>query len=78
MGNNGHIITVIMDPLLPIIDLPNLGMLEELQFSIQRFFEQSASENNHLLCYLPTIHNLIKKICPNFQVSVLNFSLFWG
>ena len=23
--------------------------------------------NNHLLCYWPTIHNLISKICPKFQ-----------
>ena len=40
----------------------------ELRFSIWRFFEQSVFENNHLLCYWPTIHNSIPKICPRFQV----------
>ena len=40
----------------------------ELQFSIQRSFEQSATEHNHLLCYWPIMHNSISKVCPNFQV----------
>ena len=35
---------------------------------------QSAFENNHLLCYQPTIHNLILKICPEFQVLSSHFS----
>ena len=30
---------------------------DKLWFSIWRFFGQSASVNNHLLCYWPTIHN---------------------
>ena len=42
----------------------------ELQFSIQRSFEQSATEHNHLLCYWPIMHNSISKVCPNFQVQV--------
>ena len=36
-------------------------------FFISRVFEQSASVNNHLLCYWPTIHNLISKICPKLS-----------
>ena len=44
------------------------GWQDELRFLIWRFFEQSAFVNNHLLCYWPTIHNSISKICPNFQV----------
>ena len=39
-------------------------------------FEQSATENNYLLCYWPAIHNLILKVCTEFQVLI--FSLFWG
>ena len=47
-----------------------------LRFSIWRLFEQSALAlvNNHLLCYWPTIHNLILKICPKIQV--LSFYFF--
>ena len=41
---------------------------DDLRFSIWRFFEQSSFVNNHLLCYWPTIHNFISKICPKFQV----------
>ena len=41
---------------------------DELWFSIWRFFEQSAFVNNHPLCYWPTSHNLISKICPKFQL----------
>ena len=40
----------------------------ELRFSIWRCFKQSAFVNNRLLYYWPTIHNLISKICPKFQV----------
>ena len=36
-------------------------------FLFEDFFKQSAFVNNHLLCYWPTIHNLILKICPKFQ-----------
>ena len=46
---------------------------DKLQFSIWRFFEQSAFVNIHLLCYWPTIHNLILKICLSFKLSVLTF-----
>ena len=46
---------------------------DELRFSIWRFFEQSAFVNNHLLCYWPTIHNSISKICPKFQVLSSHF-----
>ena len=46
---------------------------DELQFLILRFFEQSAFVNNHLLCYWPTIHLLILKICPKFQVLSSQF-----
>ena len=51
---------------------------DELRFSIWRFFEQSSFVNIHLLCYWPTIHNLILKICPKFQLSSCQFSLFQG
>ena len=44
----------------------------QLQFS--RFFEQSATQNNHLLRYLPTIHHSISKICPKFHVLSSHFS----
>ena len=42
---------------------------DKLRFStrISRFFEQSSFVNIHLLCYWPTIHNSISKICPRFQ-----------
>ena len=43
-------------------------------FSIQRFFEQSATQKNHLLCYQIVIHNLIWKICPKFKVPSPHFS----
>ena len=46
---------------------------DELRFSIWRFFEQSAFVNIHLLCYWPTIHNSISKICPKFQVIISHF-----
>ena len=45
----------------------------QLQFS--RFFEQSATQNNHLLRYLPTIHHSISKICPKFHVLSSHFSV---
>ena len=37
-------------------------------FRFKDFFEQFAFVNNHLLCYWPTVHNLISMICPKFQV----------
>ena len=46
---------------------------EKLRFSIWRFSEQPAFVNNHLLCYWPTIHHLISKICPKFQVLSSHF-----
>ena len=46
---------------------------DELRFSIWRFFEQSSFVNIHLLCYWPTIHNSISKICPKFQVLSSHF-----
>ena len=39
----------------------------------QRVFEQSATENTHILCYWQTIHNSISKICPVFKFSALTF-----
>ena len=39
----------------------------------RRSFEQSVFVNNHLLCYWPTIHNLISKICSKFQVLRFHF-----
>ena len=33
-----------------------------------RFEEQYCFVNIHLLCYRPTIHNSISRICPKFQV----------
>ena len=41
-------------------------------FLFEDFFEQSSFVNIHLLCYWPTIHNSISKICP------CQFSLFRG
>ena len=32
-----------------------------------KIFWANAFTNNHLLCYWPTIYNLISKICPKFQ-----------
>ena len=48
---------------------------DEFRFSIWlgRLFEQSSCVNIHLLCYWPTIHNLISKICPKFQVISSHF-----
>ena len=46
---------------------------DELRFSIWRFFEQSAFVTNHLLCYWPTTHNSISKVCPTFQVLSSHF-----
>ena len=43
-------------------------------FRFEDFLEQSAFVNNHLLCYRPTIHNSISKICPKFQVLSFTFS----
>ena len=48
--------------------ISNQRWQDKLRFSIWRFFEQSSFVNIHLLCYWPTIHNLISKICPKFQV----------
>ena len=45
---------------------------QALIFNIQ-IFEQSATQNNHVVCYWPTIHNLMSKICPNFPSQVLSF-----
>ena len=45
----------------------------ELRFWILRFFELSDLVNNHLLCYRPTIHLAISKICPKFQVISSHF-----
>ena len=45
----------------------------ELWFPIWRFFELSDLVHNHLLCYWPTIHNSISKICPKFQVISSHF-----
>ena len=42
-------------------------------FQFEDFFEQLAVVNNHLLCYWPTIYNLISKICPKFQVHCSHF-----
>ena len=52
----------------------NLRWQDELLFLIWRFFELSELVTNHLLCYWPTIDNLISKICPKFQV--FSFHLF--
>ena len=38
-----------------------------------RIFGQSAFANIHLLCYWPTVHNSISKICPKFQVISSHF-----
>ena len=47
---------------------------DELWFLIWRFFEQSAFVTIHLLCYRPTIHISISKICPKFQGLSSHFS----
>ena len=51
---------------------------DELWYLIQRFFEQCAFVNNHLLCFSPTIHNSTRTSRPwrsvlNFKLSVLTF-----
>ena len=46
---------------------------DELRFLIWRFFEQSAFVNIYLLCYWPTVHNLISKSCPKIQVINSHF-----
>ena len=46
---------------------------KNFDFLFEDFFGQSAFVNNHLLCYWPTIHNLISKICPEFQVISSHF-----
>ena len=43
------------------------------EFWSQDFFQRSATENKHLLCYWPTTHNLISKTCYNFQVLSSQF-----
>ena len=42
-------------------------------FQMERFLEQSAFVNNHLMCYWSTIHSLIPEICPKFQVLISHF-----
>ena len=51
----------------------DLHWLDKLQFSIWRFFLQTA-QNNHQLCYWLMMHNLISKICSKFQVSCFHIS----
>ena len=51
----------------------DLHWLDNLQFSISRFFKQASTQNSHLLCHLPNIHTLILKICPSFRCSVFTF-----
>ena len=50
---------------------------DKFRFSIWIFFELSTFVNSHLLCfsvcYWPTIHNYILKICPKFQVISSHF-----
>ena len=46
---------------------------DELRFLMWAFFEQSSFINIHLLCYRPTIHDSILKICPKFQVFSSHF-----
>ena len=46
---------------------------DEPPFWIWRFFGQSAFVNIYGQCYWPTIHNLILKICPKFQVISSHF-----
>ena len=53
--------------------ISNQRWQDKLRFSIWRFFEQSSFVNIHLLCYWPTIHNSISKICPKFQVISSHF-----
>ena len=46
---------------------------KNFNFWFEVFLGQSASQKSHPLCYWPTIHNLIRKICPEFQVLNSNF-----
>ena len=46
---------------------------DNLRFSIWGLFEQSSFVNIHPLCSWATIHNLISKICPKFQVISSRF-----
>ena len=47
---------------------------DELWFSTWRYVERYPFVYNHLLCYRPTIHNSISKICPKFHVLSSHFS----
>ena len=49
--------------------------VDELRFSIERFFEQSATQNNHLPCYWPNINNSSRRSVLNFKFSLFTF---WG
>ena len=46
---------------------------DKLWFLILEFFRNLFFVTNHLLCYWPTTHNSIWKICPNFQVLSSHF-----
>ena len=54
----------------------DLPWLDKLRFSFQRFFLQSASENNHLLCYWPTFQNSISKIFLTFLLERVKRKIF--
>ena len=41
-----------------------------------KIFGQSASENNFQQCYWLTIHDLISRVCPKFQVLSSHFPEF--
>ena len=52
-----------------------LHWLDKLRLSIQRFFEQFATENSHALCYWPSIHHPILpgRSVQNFKLSISTF-----
>ena len=64
-----------MGPIITHFGLPLLADgLDKLWFSVERFFEQYATKNKHLLCYWPIIKNSISKIYLEFQVLNSHFS----
>ena len=52
---------------------------QQLQMAVSKSLKTMyAFVNYHVLYYWPSIHNLILKICPTFQVHYSQFSLFLG
>ena len=59
---------------MPLLDTLHISYSKPEILQNSKIKEQSATENNHLLCYQPTIHIYISKICPKLQVLTFYFS----